>query len=85
MTVKLSNNFEQFVRELVESGRFSSEQEVIEAGVAKLMLETIDSSEEEIDDATAVEIQRAEEQIRQNQTRDFDEAVKQLRNKHFAK
>jgi putative addiction module CopG family antidote len=85
MTVKLSTNFEEFVRKLVESGRFNSEQEVIEAAVARLMLDTMDPPEEEIDDATAAEIERAEQQIREGKTRDFADAVTELRNKHFSK
>jgi putative addiction module CopG family antidote len=85
MTVKLSNNFEEFVRKLVETGRFASEQEVIEAGVAKLMLDTMESAEEEIDDATAAQIARSEQQISSGQTRDFSDALSELRKRHFGK
>ena len=83
MNIALSSNYQKFVRKLVESGRYDSEQEVIEAAVANLILETVEAADEELDDVTAASIARAEEQIKQGRVRDFDDAVAELQRKHF--
>jgi putative addiction module CopG family antidote len=85
MNITLSSNFEKFVQKLVESGRYDSEQQVLEAGVARLMLDTAEGDVEEIDDISAASILRSEEQIKNGQTRTLDDAITELRAKHFGK
>jgi Arc/MetJ-type ribon-helix-helix transcriptional regulator len=85
MTVTLSSTFERFVRKLVETGRYSSEQEAVEAAVANLMLDSVEHLEEEFDDASAASVARSEEQIKGGQVRTLDDAAAQLRQKHFGK
>ncbi|MBC7783772.1 MAG: type II toxin-antitoxin system ParD family antitoxin [Burkholderiales bacterium] len=83
MNVTLNNPFEQFVKSLVATGRYESEQEVVEAGIASLVLQNLRADGEEIDDPTAAAIERSEEQIASGNTRSLDETIRELRLKHF--
>ena len=73
---------QQFIEEQVKSGRFSSLTEVIEAGVARLMLDPIIN---ELDDQDLAAIEESEQQIARGQDLDWDEVSANLRKKYLAK
>ena len=80
MNVSLKPELQRFVEEQIKTGRFASAEEVLEAGVARLML---DSAPEEIDDETWAAIERAEAQIDRGEGIPLNEAFERLRKKHL--
>jgi putative addiction module CopG family antidote len=68
MNVTLKPEARRFVDAQVKSGRFGSPEEVLEAAVDQMMVET----ELELDDETAAAINRAEEQIDRGEGIDFE-------------
>ena len=71
---------EQFIQELVASGRFSSEAEVIEAGLARLML---DPAPDELDAQDRAAIAESETQIARGQDLDWHPISAALRRKYL--
>ena len=63
MSIDLSPELEQYVQEQVKSGRFASPVEVLEAGVARLMLDENFDDEDEIR-----ALEEAEKQIAAGET-----------------
>src|SRR5258705_13868867 len=83
MDVQLSKpELEKFVDELVKSGQFASPTEVIEAGLARVML---DPSPEELDEETGAAIDRAEGEFDRGGDRSFKEFAAEFRGKDFCK
>lgn len=83
MNVQLTKpELEKFVAELVKAGHFSSASEVIEAGVARLML---DPEPAELDDETLAAIDRAEAEFDRGEDRSFKEFAAEFRAKHLDK
>lgn len=83
MNVQLTKpELEKFVDELVHSGHFASPTEVIEAGLARLMM---DGPHDERDKETLAAIERAEAQFDRGEDRSFKEFAAEFRAKHFAK
>jgi Arc/MetJ-type ribon-helix-helix transcriptional regulator len=61
--IEIDRGYETIVEQLIQTGRFASAQEVIQAGIAQLAVDAIDLDDEEIDDATAASIERSEADI----------------------
>jgi putative addiction module CopG family antidote len=82
MDVPLKPELQRFVEEQVKSGQFSSPAEVIEAGLARLML---DPPADELDAETLAAIEAADAQIDRGEGIPLDEAFQRLRRKHFGR
>ena len=82
MEVRLPPELEQFVDDEVKSGNFVSRDEVIEAAVARLML---DPRGESLDPETLHAIEEAEEQFDRGDGIPLDEAFALLRKKHLGR
>jgi putative addiction module CopG family antidote len=80
MDVQLPPELERFVDGEVKAGNFGSRDEVIEAAVARLML---DPQHDELDHATLAAIDEAEAQLDRGQGLPLDEAFATLRRKHL--
>lgn len=78
MDVRLKPELEAYVEEEVRSGRFSSAGEVIEAGLARLMLDPA----VEPDAETLAAIDEAEAQLDRGEGIPMDEAFQRLRDRH---
>jgi Arc/MetJ-type ribon-helix-helix transcriptional regulator len=81
MDVPLKPELAEFVAEQVRAGRYPSEVDVIEAAVARLMLDA-PVSEDELDAETLAAIDEADAQIDRGEGMDVDEAFARLRAKH---
>jgi putative addiction module CopG family antidote len=79
MQVALSPELERFVEEQVKAGRFASPAEVVEAGLARLMLDQPD--ELDVEDLAAIE--ESEAQIARGEELDWKEVSKELRRKYL--
>jgi putative addiction module CopG family antidote len=83
MQIELTKaELEKFVDEQVRLGHFSSASEVVEAGLARLML---DPEPDELDAETLASIERAEAEFERGECRPFEEVAAELRRKHFGK
>ncbi len=82
MNVSLRPELQRFVDDQVKAGHFASPDAVIEAGLARLML---DPDPAELDEETLAAIDRAEEQIEQGQYRDWKEVSAELRAKYLGR
>jgi hypothetical protein len=69
---------EKFVSEQVSAGHFPSPEAVIEAGLARLML---DPDPDELDDETAAAIAEGNDQIERGEGIDFREFATRMRQK----
>lgn len=74
--MKLRRELQEFVDQQVCDGRFASAEDMIEAGLFRLML---DAEPQELDEATLDAIDRAEEQYARGQFRDWEQVKAQLR------
>ncbi len=72
---------ENYVHEQVKEGRFASPADVVEAAIARLMLEPEDV--ETFDENRLASLRRSHEQIVRGEVRPFEEAAAQLRQKHL--
>jgi Arc/MetJ-type ribon-helix-helix transcriptional regulator len=82
MNVSLTKpEFEQFINEQVRSGHFSSPGEVIEAGLARLML---DAEFVPLDDADRAAIRESEVQITRGEDLDWKQVSASLRSKYLS-
>jgi antitoxin ParD1/3/4 len=70
---------EEFVAQQVSAGHFASPEEVIEAGLARLML---DPDSEELDAETLAAIEEGNAQIERGEGIDFDEFAAEMRKKY---
>jgi putative addiction module CopG family antidote len=83
MQIQLTKpELEKFVDEQVRSGRFGTAAEVIEAGLARMML---DPEPEDLDEATLDAIEQAEAEFDRGEDRSFKEFAEEFRAKHFRK
>lgn len=78
MNVSLKPEVQRFVDEQVRAGRFGSADAVLEAGVARLML---DPEPAELDEETLAAIERAREQFARGEGVPLDEVAQRLRTK----
>ncbi len=72
----------RFVDEQVSAGLYATPSEVIEAGLARLMLDPVP---EDLDDDAIWAIQRAEAEFDRGEDRPFREVAQELRNKYRGK
>jgi putative addiction module CopG family antidote len=77
--VTLKPEVRRFVEEQVKTGRFSSPDEVLEAGVARLML---DSEEPNLDEQTLKAIEHADAQLDRGEGVSAIQAFQRLRAKY---
>ena len=83
MTIELRRaDLEEFIAEQVRAGRFASEMEVVEAALARLML---DPDPAEIDPEIDAAIERADEEFARGEDRPFEEVAAELRRKYLNK
>jgi Arc/MetJ-type ribon-helix-helix transcriptional regulator len=83
MNIQLNKpEFQKFIDEQVRSGQFSSPEQVIEAGLARLML---DPPPEDLDEETLAAIDRAEAEFERGEGRPFKEFAAEFRAKYFSK
>ena len=82
MDITLSPELQKFVEEKVKAGEFQSPAQVVEAGLARLML---DPPPDELDDETLAAIDRAEAQLDRGEGIPLDEAFQRLRKKHLGR
>ncbi|HZK82190.1 MAG TPA: hypothetical protein VFC46_14005 [Humisphaera sp.] len=73
---------QEFIEEQVKAGHFSTAAEVIEAGIARLMLDPIDD-ELNADDLASIE--ESERQIERGEDLDWKEVSANLRKKYLGK
>jgi Arc/MetJ-type ribon-helix-helix transcriptional regulator len=74
---------EQFVEEQIKDGRFASASDLVEAAIARLMLDS--DADEPFDDARLMSIRKSRDQIASGQVRPFAEAAEALRRKHIGR
>lgn len=78
MNISLPSELEKFVRHKIDSGEFTSPEEVVAAGLARLM-------EDELDDDTLAAIEESEAQLDRGEEIPLDDAFDQLRKKYSAR
>jgi putative addiction module CopG family antidote len=82
MTISLSPELKKYVEEQVRAGRFRSPEEVVEAGLARLML---DPPADALDDEDLAAIDESEAQIARGEDLDFAQVSAKLRQKYLGK
>jgi len=82
MTISLNPKLRQYIEEQVRSGRFASPEEVVEAGLARLML---DPAPDELDDEDLAAIEESERQIERGEDRPWADVSAELRKKYLGK
>ena len=80
MDVALKPELERFVEAQVKAGRFGSPAEVLEAGLARLML---DRRSDELDEEDLKAIEESEDQIARGEDLDWNEVSATLRRKYL--
>jgi putative addiction module CopG family antidote len=80
MDVSLKPELARFVEDQVKAGRFSSPGEVLEAGLARLMLDPVAEGLDETDRAA---IEESERQIADGQDMDWGEVSARLRREYL--
>jgi putative addiction module CopG family antidote len=78
MDVSLKPELQRFIDDQVKTGRFASPTEVLEAGLARLMLDPIDDT---LDDEDLAAIDESEQQIARGEDLDWKDVSAQLRKK----
>jgi Arc/MetJ-type ribon-helix-helix transcriptional regulator len=81
MTVTMKPDLERFVADQVSAGRFSSPTEVLEAAVARLMLDPLTDEPDALD---LKEIKRGLDQMRRGEVVDWKAYSADLRKKYIA-
>ncbi len=76
MNISLRPELEKFVQEKVQAGEYASPEEVLEAGLDRLMVD-------EMDEETKRAIDEGEEQLDRGEGIPLDEAFAILRKKHL--
>jgi Arc/MetJ-type ribon-helix-helix transcriptional regulator len=79
MQVDLKPAIQRFVDEQVKAGSFANAQDVLEAGVARLML---DPAPDDLDADDLAAIEESEEQIRRGESLEWRGVSAQLRNEY---
>jgi putative addiction module CopG family antidote len=79
VTLTIDPKLENFIRDQVESGRYSNANEVLEAGLARLMLDPPPIS---LDDQDMLDIHESLEQVERGEVVDAEELHAKLRQKY---
>jgi putative addiction module CopG family antidote len=83
MQIELTKaELERFIDEQVRAGHFSSATEVVEAGLARLML---DPEPAEVDPELDAALDRAEAEYKAGKCRPFEEVAEELRRRHLSR
>jgi putative addiction module CopG family antidote len=82
MNISLNPELQKFIEEKVKAGEFQSAAQVVEAGLARLML---DPPSDELDEETLASIGRAEAQLDRGEGIPLKEAFDRLRKKHLGR
>jgi Arc/MetJ-type ribon-helix-helix transcriptional regulator len=77
LTVELTPDQQRFVDEQIKAGHFASAEQVVEAGLARLMLDP--DMDDELDDEDIAAINESEAQIARGEGIDWMEASARLR------
>lgn len=80
MDVTLQPELQKFVEDQVKSGRFPSTAAVVEAGIARLML---DPDPDDLDAADLAAIEESEQQIARGEDVDWAETAAMLRKQYL--
>ena len=80
MNVKLKPELEKFVDDQVREGKFASATEVVEAGIARLLL---DPAPDSLDEEEAKEIAAALDEMRRGDVLDWKTYSAELRQKYL--
>jgi putative addiction module CopG family antidote len=80
MVMRLRPELEQFIERQVKAGRFASRDEVLEAGLARLML---DPMRDELDERDVTAIDESERQIAGGEDLDWKQVSAQLRREYL--
>ena len=80
MNVTLKPELAKFVEDEVKAGRFSSPGEVLEAGLARLMLDPLDH---QLDAEDLEAIEESERQIARGEDLDWNDVSAELRRKYL--
>src|SRR4051794_26630462 len=78
MTISVPPDLQRFIEEKVQSGEYASPEEVVQAGLSRLM-------DDELDDDTLAPIAEGEAQLDRGEGTPLDEAFQRLRQKHGAR
>lgn len=81
MTISLSPELKKYVEEQVKAGRFASPEEVVEAGLARLMLDPLP---DELDDEDLAAIEESEAQIARGEDLNWKQVAAELRKTYLA-
>lgn len=79
MNVTLKPELQQFVDEQIRSGRFTTPDEVLEAGLTRLMLDPVN----DLDDEDVAGIEESEAQIARGEDLDWREVSADLRTRYL--
>ncbi len=80
MTLTVRPQLEQFIKDQVETGRFGSAEEVVEAGLARLML---DPALDVLDEQDQIDIQKSLEQMDRGELIDSSIVHAEMRRKYL--
>jgi putative addiction module CopG family antidote len=80
MTISLSPELKKYVEEQVRAGRFASVEEVVEAGLARLMLDPVPDP---LDDNDLAAIEESEAQTDRGEDMDWAQVSAALRQKYL--
>ena len=80
MIVSLSPELGKYVEQQIRAGRFTTPEEVVEAGLARLML---DPPPDALDDEDLAAIEESEAQIERGEDLDWGEVSAKLRQKYL--
>jgi Arc/MetJ-type ribon-helix-helix transcriptional regulator len=83
LTVELTPDQQKFVNEQVKAGLFPSPEKVVEAGLARLMLDP--EMDDTLDAEDLAAIARSEAQIARGEVMDWKEARVKLSKKHLGR
>ncbi len=82
MTLSLNPELQRFVDEKVKAGEYASAAQVVEAGLARLML---DPPPEELDEQDLAQIRESFAQMRRGEVLDWAEFSTKLRERYLGK
>ena len=82
MSISLRPELKRFVEDQVRAGKFASPEEVVEAGLARLML---DPAPDELDEDDRAAIAESEAQIARGEDLDWSQVSAELRKKYLGK
>jgi len=82
MSISLRPELKRFVEDQVRAGKFASPEEVVEAGLARLML---DPAPDDLDEDDRAAIAESEAQIARGEDLDWSQVSAALRRKYLGK